>query len=71
MADSKLERIRQTHQRAIERAQGTGEIPADKDARHLSEFMLMSLCGLRVMRKLGVDQSTLEVVVEQALERLD
>ena len=71
MAESKLERIRQTHQDAIERAQAAGEIPADKDAQNLSEFLLMSLCGLRVMRKLGVDHSTLEGVVSQTLDRLD
>ena len=68
---SRLEGSRRLFQEAIERAQSAGEIPSDKDAQDLSEFLVMSVCGLRVMLKLNADHSALKPVVDQILAQLD
>ena len=68
---SRLEKSRKMFQETIERAQRAGEIPCTKNAQHLSGLLMMSASGLQVMRKLNIDQSILESVVDQVLAQLD
>ena len=55
---------------ALVRAQGAGEIPADKDPKALSRFLVSNLHGLRVLARAGSDRRTLEDAARVALEAL-
>lgn len=55
---------------ALVRAQGAGEIPADKDPKTLARFLVSNLHGLRVLARAGSDRRTLEDAARVALEAL-
>lgn len=55
---------------ALVRAQGVGEIPADKDPKALAAFLVSNLHGLRVLARAGADRRTLEDAARVTLEAL-
>jgi TetR/AcrR family transcriptional repressor of nem operon len=55
---------------AIEAGQRNGEIAADKDARGLAQFVVATICGIRVLARGGADRAALTAVAETALTAL-
>lgn len=65
-----LEAIAAALQVALERAQETGELSADREPRALAHFFTSTIQGLRVMTKAGSEMSVLHNTVEEALRLL-
>lgn len=63
-------RFRGALQAAVERAQSEGDIPAERDARTLANFLVSSMSGLKVQAKAGADAATLKGVIEVVLTAL-
>ncbi len=66
-----LEAIAATFRAALEHAQETGELPADRDPQALAHFFTSTIQGLRVMTKAGSEMKVLRNTVQQALRLLD
>ncbi|MFC8077916.1 TetR/AcrR family transcriptional regulator [Streptomyces sp. NPDC057307] len=56
---------------ALVRAQGQGELPADRDPRALARLLLVLMQGLRVVGKTSQDPARVHDAAEQALTLLD
>ena len=63
-------RLEDAFELAIRRGQVEGDIPAGKDARKLSRFLVSSLNGLRVTFKANPDRKLLQDVVDSVLSVL-
>jgi TetR/AcrR family transcriptional repressor of nem operon len=57
-------------ERALVRGRASGEIPADKDPKALTRFLVSTLHGIRVLARAGVDRAVLDDSVRTALEVL-
>src|SRR5580658_8772278 len=56
---------------ALRRAQSTGELPADADARALARYFVITIQGMRAMARLRSDRRALEQVANLALTVFD
>lgn len=65
-----LARFRGVFQTAIERAQSVGEIPPDRDAQVLAQYLVSSMSGLKTMTKAGVAPEQIRAVVAVTLRGL-
>jgi TetR/AcrR family transcriptional regulator, transcriptional repressor for nem operon len=65
-----IERFRTVLRQAVERAQREGDIPPDRDARTLANFLVSSMSGLKTQAKAGADAETLRGIVEVVLRAL-
>ena len=68
---SSIERFRSVLQAAVERAQREGEIPPERDARQLANFLVCSMSGLKNQAKAGADAETLQGIIAVILKALD
>jgi len=66
-----VERFRGALQAAVERAQREGDIPVERDACTLANYLVSSMSGLKVQAKAGADAPTLEGIIEMVLKALD
>ncbi len=57
--------------RRLERAQESGEITRERDARALARFLVGSMQGLRVMSKVTSERDVLRDIADVALSSLD
>jgi TetR/AcrR family transcriptional repressor of nem operon len=79
LGDKKIAALVKTNQTQVEalfedalrRAQKSGELAADKDARALAKFFLVSVQGMRVMARASSNRRGLEQVARVALSALD
>jgi TetR/AcrR family transcriptional repressor of nem operon len=55
---------------AIRAGQRDGDIAADKDARSLAQFVVATICGIRVLARGGTDRAALGAVAATALTTL-
>ncbi len=62
-----LDSIERVFFEAFQQAQKRQQIKADADPRVLAKFIMMSLCGLRVMSRMNPERSQLSAVVDQAM----
>ena len=65
-----LGRFREVLQAAVERAQREGDIPKQRDAAMLANFLVSTMSGLKTMSKAGADEDTLRGIVELGLKAL-
>lgn len=70
VADS-IGRFRGVLQAAVERAQREGDIPPERDARQLANFLVSSMSGLKNQAKAGADTDTLKGIIAMILKVLD
>lgn len=66
-----LEQFESMLYRSVVQAQTRQEIPADKDARAIAQFLLTTLHGMRVISKINPSHERLTAVVDVALSVLD
>ena len=66
-----IERFRGVLQAAVERAQREGDIPPERDARQLANFLVSSMSGLKNQAKAGADADTLQGIIAVILKALD
>jgi len=66
-----FKQFEETIEMAVRRAQGQGEIPADKDPTALARFLVSSLNGIRVIARVDPDPAALRDIARIALEALD
>jgi len=71
LLNSRVEKNRQVLEIAIRRAQQEGDISKDKDAIQLSDYLMTSLCGLRVMEQMQYSKTKMQNIINQILESLD
>ncbi|MGQ9666223.1 MAG: TetR/AcrR family transcriptional regulator [Anaerolineae bacterium] len=68
---SSIERFRDVLQAAVQRAQREGDIPPERDARQLANFLVSSMSGLKNLAKAGADAQTLKGIIAMILKALD
>jgi TetR/AcrR family transcriptional repressor of nem operon len=56
---------------AVERAQGEGDVPPEKDATALARYLVSSRSGLLAMRKAGASTEELQDIIKVTLSALD
>jgi AcrR family transcriptional regulator len=56
--------------RAIEKAQSLGEIPNDKDASALANFLVCNMSGLKTMAKAGIKHTRLKHIADTVIDSL-
>lgn len=66
-----IHRFRDVLQRAVERAQEEGEIPKERDARTLANYLVSSMSGLKAQSKAGADPKTLKGIIATIMKTLD
>ena len=58
-------------EKAIERGQQQGDIPAEKNRRALANYLVSSMSGLKNMVKAGADSSNIKQTADIILSALD
>lgn len=71
LLNKKVEKNRQAIEIAIRRAQQEGDISKDKDAKQLSDYLMTSLCGLRVMEQMQYSKTKMQNIINQILKSID
>lgn len=66
-----IERFRDVLQAAVERAQAEGEIPQQRDARMMANYLVSSMSGLKIQAKAGASPETLKGIIAMILKALD
>jgi TetR/AcrR family transcriptional repressor of nem operon len=66
-----IERFRNVLRAAVERAQREGDIPPERDAQTLANFLVSSMSGLKTQAKAGADAATLQGIISMVLKVLD
>ena len=66
-----IERFRNVLRVAVERAQLEGDIPPERDAKTLANFLVSSMSGLKTQAKAGADAATLQGIISMVLKALD
>jgi TetR/AcrR family transcriptional repressor of nem operon len=66
-----IERFRIVLRLAVERAQREGDIPPERDAQTLANFLVSSMSGLKTQAKAGADAATLQGIISMVLKALD
>jgi TetR/AcrR family transcriptional repressor of nem operon len=66
-----IERFRNVLRLAVERAQREGDIPPERDAQMLANFLVSSMSGLKTQAKAGADAATLQGIISMVLKALD
>ncbi len=66
-----IERFRNVLRAAVERAQREGDIPPERDAQMLANFLVSSMSGLKTQAKAGADAATLQGIISMVLKALD
>ncbi|HTD40689.1 MAG TPA: TetR/AcrR family transcriptional regulator [Mucilaginibacter sp.] len=56
---------------AIKKGQSTGEIPAEKNAHALAQFILNSIKGIRVTARSGTDKKIFQDIIDVTMSALD
>ena len=56
---------------AVQRGQGTGEIPTRQDARDVARFLACQIEGMRLLGKVGATQQEMAAVVDAAMQALE
>jgi len=70
-AKSMLSRLENSFRRALERAVGEGELPADANVRALARYLTSTIQGLVVMGKASVSRAAVKDIVNVALSVLE
>lgn len=68
--DIGISRIRAVMEKAVDRAQRSGEIPKTRSASVLADYLMSSIAGLRTMVKAGTPTKKLLGVVDMVLNSL-
>lgn len=66
-----IQRFRNVLEAAVQRAQREGDIPADRNAKALANYLVTVMTGLKTQAKAGADAKFLKGVVAVALQALD
>lgn len=66
-----IERFRGVLRSAVERAQREGDIPTERDAQILANYLVSSMSGLKTQAKAGADAATLKGIISLVLKALD
>ena len=70
MVTAALGDLERFFRRAIERAQGRGEVPAEIDAQEAAKSLVTQVVGLRVLARGVFDAKSLKAIGAQALEHI-
>ena len=66
-----LSRVEDALRATLERAQSTGELPADVDPPAVARFLMSVLQGLRVLSRMGAEPESLRDTVEVSMKALE
>lgn len=55
---------------AVQRAQREGDIPPDRDAAMLANYLINNMSGLKTLSKAGADEASLKGIIELVLKAL-
>lgn len=65
-----MARFRNALQNGVERAQLEGDIPAQRDARVLANYLVSSMSGLKTLAKSGADPATIKDIIGVVMRAL-
>jgi TetR/AcrR family transcriptional repressor of nem operon len=64
-------RFRDALQAGVVRAQREGNIPAERNARTLANYLVSSMSGLKTLAKSGADKATIKGIIDVVLKALE
>ncbi len=65
-----LGRFHNVLQDAVRRAQAEGDIPPERDAVMLANFLVSNMSGLKTLSKAGADEASMRGIIEVAMKAL-